>query len=139
MNKRKTIQKQIILNTVNQSVNHPTAEEVYKQIILSFPGISKATVYRNLGSMVEEGLIQKLDIPGAADKYDRSTYVHYHAICSICGKCIDLEMDHPPRIDMDQPVMKDFTIEEYIILFKGICKNCDKKKENTSDDVFNIE
>ena len=140
MNKRNTIQKQLILNAMNQMEDHPTADEVYQKIAVSYPGISKATVYRNLGTLTEDGLILKLNVPGAADKYDRSTHAHYHAVCSRCGKFIDLETGRPLRIDIDDTAMKDFTIEEYTILFKGICMECKNgQTENTSNDVFNIE
>ena len=128
MNKRNTIQKQLVLHTVSRMTDHPTAEEVYRQIIVSFPGISKATVYRNLGGLVTDGLLQKLNIPGAADKYDRSTQAHYHAICNHCGKFFDLTMDRPPRIDLSHSGMKDFVIEECIVLFKGTCKDCEARK-----------
>lgn len=140
MKKRNTIQRQLVLHSVKRLVNHPTAEEVYKQIVVAYPGISKATVYRNLGGLVDDGLLQKLNVPGAADKYDISTHAHYHAICNVCGSLFDLEMDNPPTIDLNISDMKDFIIEEYIILFKGKCKKCKSTHlENTSNDVFDIQ
>lgn len=140
MNKRNTIQKQLVLNAVNQSGNHPTAEEVYKRILVSFPGISKATVYRNLSSLAADGLLLKLNIPGAADKYDRSTHSHYHALCRQCGTFFDLAMDKLPDLDLGNADVKDFTLDGYDILFKGTCRACmEKKARKPSKDVFNID
>ena len=50
---RQTLQKEVTYNTVINMMGHPTAEEVYDSVHLSFPHISKATVYRNLSSLEE--------------------------------------------------------------------------------------
>ena len=44
MEKRNTIQKQLVLEAVAQLHNHPTAEQVYAQVVKAHPTISKATV-----------------------------------------------------------------------------------------------
>ena len=43
MEKRNTIQKQLVLEAVAQLHNHPTAEQVYAQVVKAHPTISKAT------------------------------------------------------------------------------------------------
>ena len=53
--KRNTVQSQIILETVQKMHSHVTAEEVFMQIQNSHPNISRATVYRNLNILYEEG------------------------------------------------------------------------------------
>lgn len=130
MNKRNTIQKQLVLNSIKILANHPTAEEIYNNIILHYPGISKATVYRNLNNLAEEGLLLRLKVPDGADKYDITTASHYHAVCSGCGKFVDLELaGEDDGIDISRFSMKDFTVEDYSILFRGLCKDCrDHKK-----------
>ena len=66
MEKRNTIQKQLVLDAVFRLANHPTAEEVYAEVARSHPTVSKATVYRNLGSLSEDGLLRHIKMPGAA-------------------------------------------------------------------------
>lgn len=51
---KNTLQKDIVLQSLH-ALDHPTAEEAYAWIHRSFPGISKATVYRILGRLSEEG------------------------------------------------------------------------------------
>lgn len=137
-NKRNTIQKQLVLLAIGQLQDHPTAEDVYKQILLSYPGISKATVYRNLGTLVEDGTILKLSVPCSADKYDRTTRAHYHAICNVCGKFVDLKTENPPHINIEDSTAEDFKIEECVILFKGTCRDCkNPHMENPPEGDFN--
>lgn len=64
MEKRNTIQKQLVLDAVFRLANHPTAEEVYAEVARSHPTVSKATVYRNLGSLSEDGLLRHIKMPG---------------------------------------------------------------------------
>ena len=53
MQTRNTIQRQIVLQAVNQMHNHPTADAIYAVIAAQHPTISKATVYRNLNQLYQ--------------------------------------------------------------------------------------
>ncbi|MHB8961803.1 MAG: Fur family transcriptional regulator [Saccharofermentanales bacterium] len=124
MTRRNTIQKQLVFNSVKKLMNHPTADEVYCNIVDSYPGISKATVYRNLNHLADEGLLLKISVPGAADKYDASLHSHYHAICRYCSTFIDLTVDNPVKVNLDEPSMKENKVSDFIILFNGVCESC---------------
>ena len=63
MAKRNTIQRQLVIAAVRFLADHPTAEEVYDRITMEYPDISKGTVYRNLNSLVESGLLSKVSVP----------------------------------------------------------------------------
>ena len=63
MAKRNTIQRQLVIAAVRFLADHPTAEEVYDRITMEYPDISKGTVYRNLNSLVESGLLGKVSVP----------------------------------------------------------------------------
>ena len=70
MAKRNTIQRQLVIAAVRFLADHPTAEEVYDRITMEYPDISKGTVYRNLNSLVESGLLGKVSVPSGADRFD---------------------------------------------------------------------
>ena len=55
MKNRNTLQRRLVLETVRRMRNHPTAEEIYLAIAAENPLISKATVYRNLKLLSEQG------------------------------------------------------------------------------------
>ena len=80
MEKRNTIQKQLVLDAVFRLANHPTAEEVYAEVARSHPTVSKATVYRNLGSLSEDGLLRHIKMPGGADRFDHMLYAPSAAV-----------------------------------------------------------
>ena len=58
MEKRNTIQKELVLNAVTKMRRHVTADEVYDYIKKDYPSIGKGTVYRNLSILADENKIR---------------------------------------------------------------------------------
>ncbi len=98
MEKRNTIQKQLVLEAVAQLHNHPTAEQVYAQVVKAHPTISKATVYRNLASLSEDGRLRHLPMPAGADRFDHRLDGHAHIECTVCGRLDDVEFSAGARV-----------------------------------------
>ena len=46
-------QRELVMQTVQQLCDHPTAEEIYDKAAQECPNLSLGTVYRNLNSLVE--------------------------------------------------------------------------------------
>jgi Fur family transcriptional regulator, ferric uptake regulator len=88
---RNTRQQQVVLEYLRGATSHPTAEEVYENVVKIMPRISLATVYRNLGKMSDAGMIQMLENTGTQRRYDGNPINHAHAKCETCGKVFDVE------------------------------------------------
>lgn len=127
MNKRQTVQKNIIIDTVTKMCIHPTALEVYQEIIINYPSISKATVYRNLKELVMDGIIRKIEMPSSPDRYDFNNHNHYHLECLECREVKDSYIDYFSEINK-QAATDDFTVLSHDIVFKGICNKCQTRK-----------
>ena len=56
-------QREVILEVVNHSFNHPTAEMVYDKVKEKIPNISLGTIYRNLNALADASLIKRISIP----------------------------------------------------------------------------
>ncbi|MEG2287924.1 MAG: transcriptional repressor, partial [Ruthenibacterium sp.] len=86
MEKRNTVQKQLVLDAVSRLANHPTADAVYNEVVRSHPSVSKATVYRNLAGLAQDGVIRHVPMPDGADRFDHCVaYPHDHIMCTACG------------------------------------------------------
>lgn len=128
MNKtRKTIQKELVFETVRQMQNHPTAEQLCQEIQKKYPTISKATVYRNLSLLSKSGKIKHIEMPDSADRFDHFADNHYHIKCNVCGKVCDIDMPYFDKIGEYIRDTKGFQIETHDLVFKGICSDCKKK------------
>ena len=126
MIRRNTIQKSMVYETVQMLGNHPTAEEVYTCIAEHYPSIGKGTVYRNLGLLVEEGKLLKIDVPDGPAHYDHTIGRHYHVHCYICGKVDDVIMNQTEDLRNLVTDLKGFQLKDYSILFSGVCPDCQK-------------
>ena len=130
MAKRNTIQRQLVIAAVRFLADHPTAEEVYDRITMEYPDISKGTVYRNLNSLVESGLLGKVSVPSGADRFDHILARHYHIKCNHCGNFMNVEnFDYFHDLDDKLATATGFKMEHHDIVFSGLCPECQKHKE----------
>lgn len=124
--KRNTIQRDLVLSTVNSLKNHVTADEVYEEIVKTHRTVSKATVYRNLNQLADSGEIRRVSVPNGADRFDYKLHHHYHAQCSSCGKVIDITMPHFTNLENEVDDADGFKLLGHDIIFYGLCKDCQK-------------
>ena len=139
MAKRNTIQRQLVIAAVRFLANHPTAAEVYDRITMEYPDISKGTVYRNLNSLVESGLLSKVSVPSGADRFDHILARHYHIKCTECGKFMNVEnFDYIPDMDEKVAAVTGYKMNHHDIVFSGVCPECQKLEHlhTESDDVL---
>lgn len=128
INKRNTVQKTIILNAVRSMCCHSTAEEIYENITKQYPGISKSTVYRNLNQLADDGVILKVEVANAPDRFDSKNYNHSHMKCLGCGRVFDFETDSViSELPVDGEEAKGFKITGYELVFSGYCIECSEK------------
>ena len=125
MNTRNTLQKEIIRSTLCSLKNHPTAPMLYEFIHRNHPSISRSTVYRVLGQMVDEGSILRLGVAGSENRYDGWTEQHSHIRCRICGRVDDF-----PAVEVS-PVVDSggYYIESCSVVYSGVCPQCCATKE----------
>ena len=120
MTKRNTLQKEIILSALCSLKTHPTAPMLYEIIHRDHPTISRSTVYRVLGQMVDEGTALRLGIAGTEDRYDGDTSPHSHIRCRVCGR----EDDLPPVEVSPLTSCEGYLVESCAVEFSGLCPQC---------------
>ena len=122
--KRRTIQRTLVLSAVMESNDHPTAEEVYRYAAQRTPTISRGTVYRNLSQLAEEGLISRIPIPNAPDRFDSATRPHYHLVCRECGRFVDAPLPYQEAMDGKVAQASGWECDFHHIIFQGRCTQC---------------
>ncbi len=90
---RMTRQRQIILDELKKNYDHPSACEIYEKVKMVLPNISLGTVYRNLESLTEQGVIKRLDISSGQRRFDAGMSEHHHIRCTECGRVEDVQVD----------------------------------------------
>jgi Fe2+ or Zn2+ uptake regulation protein len=110
---------------------HRTAEEILELAKAEMPGISRATVYNNLRSMENEGLIRKISGEGGADFYDSSFVLHGHLFCTECGEIKDID----PNLSLE--FLSDISgsvVTSYELKVRHVCEKCRKNREKTAEE-----
>ena len=115
----------IILETINNSSDHLTAEEIFFKLKEQSYKIVLPTVYNNLNTLYREGLIRKVSIEGKPDHYDKAIK-HDHLICQKCGKISDFNFNDLTNSINEQ--LND-SIISYDLKVNYICDEC-KKNSN---------
>ncbi|MCI6157107.1 MAG: transcriptional repressor [Peptoniphilaceae bacterium] len=81
---------QKILDVVNESRKHLTAEEIFFSLKKSGNAMSLATVYNNLKKLVQDEQIRKITVEGKTGRYDRNK-PHDHLLIRSTGELEDYE------------------------------------------------
>ena len=120
---RRTLQKEIIHQTLCQMNCHPTAGMVYEAVHRTHPTISRSTVFRVLGQMAEEGRVLRLSLTGSDDRFDGTTCRHGHVRGRLCGAVADI-----PWVEMGAPSdTAGYVLEGCAVEYRGLCPSCQER------------
>ena len=127
MARRNTVQQKVIAEQLSKlHGEHPSAEDVYSALSADYPSISKATVYRTLNRMADDGSALKVSVADGADRFDDTLCAHYHVVCTECGRVDDVVVtEELASLDFAAAASASgYEITGYDLLFKGICEVC---------------
>ncbi len=117
---------QAVLDVVRSTHNHPTALEIYETVKTLRPHIGLASIYRILHRLVEQGYVKELGHNEDSSRYDGRVDRHDHAICTECGKLLDI----PAEISLSQDNLRavaktvDIELSSHEVLLYGRCASC---------------
>ncbi len=121
-----TKQRKVVLQVIHEAKDHLNANEVFASARDLLPGISFATVYNSLRFLKDEGHIAEISFGNGASRFDRMTERHDHALCTRCGKLVDMELNLPKElVDMAAKYSK-FQLESIELTLRGLCPECTK-------------
>ncbi|HIU20778.1 MAG TPA: transcriptional repressor [Candidatus Limadaptatus stercorigallinarum] len=126
--KRNTRQKSAIEAAVLSSCDHPTAVTVCERVRKEIPNISLGTVYRVLGMLTREGKVREITVPGAPSRFDKTTSIHAHFLCTECGELTDVNVGENEFVKHAKEACGNAEITEAEIIFKGLCASCKGEK-----------
>lgn len=118
-------QREKIFDILKNNKNHPTADEIYGKVRETFPSISLGTVYRNLGVLHEQGLVNRIIHAEGPDRYDADMYAHSHFYCKKCGTIYDIE--ETGFSTSSGTVMNGHRVDYQNTSYYGVCSECLKK------------
>jgi Fe2+ or Zn2+ uptake regulation protein len=125
---RYTEQRAAVFRFLRATTSHPTADEIFLHVRSQVPGISLATVYKSLETLVTCGLAMKLSSGDGSARFDGRTEEHHHLRCVECGRIEDLE----GRVDGGELARLEaaagaFEVTGYTLELTGRCALCGRR------------
>lgn len=134
-----TPQRLAIFEYLARHPGHPTAEEVYRDVVSRYPTLSFATVYNTLELLAEMGEVRKVIVDELRRRYDVNTEPHRHAVCRQCRGIVDVREEEIgggeflrqalAQVDLSA---RGFVVEGASVEFAGLCRECARKEMDRS-------
>lgn len=120
---RVTPQRITITQLVLKNREHPTAEQLYDQVVKVHPTVSLSTIYNTLRILKNMNILNEISY-NDMKRFDANPNPHLNLVCEICGKITDIE--EPILYDLLRQVtnQQNFTVTNQHINVYGECKYC---------------
>ena len=121
-----TPQRIAVLEEIIKNKGHRESEDVYMAIKTRKTHVSRATVYRTLDILVQNGFARKLNLGDGRARYEPKidSPHHDHMICNNCGKIIEFVNDEIEKMQEEITKQHQFKLQQHIHQLFGICKEC---------------
>jgi Fur family peroxide stress response transcriptional regulator len=116
-----TMQRLAILEFLEGTKSHPTADEIYAEIQETCPTIARATVYNTLEALTKAGTILQLIVDPTAARYDADTGPHMHFRCRVCGQVYDIDAKESRCLGNEVDGHQVESVRTYAF---GVCSSC---------------
>lgn len=120
---RVTPQRFAVYANLLARADHPTAEQILKDLNQDAPISSQATIYNSLQALREVGLIREVLLGEGVCRYDANVGLHHHFRCKVCGAIEDIPWEQFQKIDATQ-LRPGLQVDSYEVTVHGICEAC---------------
>lgn len=122
---RMTPQRLAILDALLRPGRHPTAEDVYADVLCQSPTTSRATVYKTFDTLKAMGELRELDLGLGRAHFDATDPSdHPHVVCTVCGRVDDVEIAHFAHLSAEARRRSGFALASQRLEFFGTCPDC---------------
>jgi Fur family ferric uptake transcriptional regulator len=128
--KKKTYQKDLILETFLNTEGHLSVEDVYALVKKRDKKVGIVTVFRTLLSLEECGIARKITLGDGLTRFEHCFLhpYHHHIICTECQKAIEFVCPELERIQ-DEIIQKyHFKPDYHRFQTYGTCRDCLENK-----------
>jgi Fur family transcriptional regulator, ferric uptake regulator len=105
---------------------HVSADDLYTAVRQQHPRVGRATVYRALQRMVDEGAARKVDFGEGHLRYEAAQGHprHFHLICSTCHRTSEFLSSDVETLLEEVSAARGFTASQSVVQVRGVCQDC---------------
>ena len=128
---RFTGQQRDMVKFVFSKHNHFDADRLIDDLKQAGFRVSRATVYRTLGKLVDSGLLRRLEV-GARTYYehDYGYPMHEHLYCQNCHKMIEFQYPGIDVVLLGICQEHNFQMQGHSFIIRGLCADCNGVKRS---------
>ena len=109
----------------NSSIQHVSAEDVYKMLIAADEEIGLATVYRVLTQFEQAGLVARHNFEGGHSVFELSKEDHHdHIVCQKCGKITEFSDEKIEARQSEVAKSLGYILLDHNLNMYGLCPDC---------------
>ena len=125
-----TSQRIAVFKNITEREDHPTASDIYNDVVKKHPTISKATVYSILKILCDNGEVQELSIQKMGEaRFDSVMELHHHFLCRKCGRVSDIFISCPGKCVIAKASEdRGNVVDEIQAYVYGLCSDCGNKE-----------
>ncbi len=121
--KRRTRQRSVIQRVLLEANRPLNPRDILAAAQVKAPGLGIATVYRTLQTMMTDGALAVVKIPGEAARYEITGKEHHHHFqCRECHGVFDVPGCPTDKLTKLAP--KGFHLESHHLVLYGVCPPC---------------
>jgi Fur family peroxide stress response transcriptional regulator len=124
-----TAQRAAVLTVLNGNTDHPSVEDIYRQVKARFPYISRATVYNSVKTLIRAGLLQEVLLQPDKRRVDPNISPHHHFKCRRCGRIEDVPYEILTAAQAGKWA-KGYHVEAVHVVMEGQCKRCRQGRQS---------
>jgi Fe2+ or Zn2+ uptake regulation protein len=111
----------VLLNT---GQSHLSAEDIVSQVKLQHPDVAESTIYRNLATLEELGVVEHVHLGHGPSTYHLTEDGHQHLLCERCGKVIEVPEETFAPLAEQLATTYGFRIHPRHFAIMGLCRRC---------------
>jgi Fur family ferric uptake transcriptional regulator len=121
---RITVDRRAVIEALDRSGDHVTAEQLAEAVWADHPDINLATVYRTLELLERLEIVFHVHLGHGPSRWHLAGDVHHHLVCASCDRVVEI-----PDATFD-PLRKrlrhdtGFVIDPHHFSLSGLCAEC---------------
>ena len=121
-----TPQRTAVLEEIIKDKGHRESEEIYLALKKRGQHVSRATVYRTMDILVNNGFARKMNLGDARARYESKVNSphHDHLVCMDCGLIVEFMDQKIEDLQDEIAIQYEFQLKRHIHQLFGLCKKC---------------
>ncbi|MFC1851520.1 Fur family transcriptional regulator [candidate division CSSED10-310 bacterium] len=128
-NLRITPQRLTLYKKIITMSEHPTVDELFRNIQDELPTVSFDTVHRTLMTFARIGLLAVVEGQGSPRRYDPNLHPHHHLHCVHCGDIIDYYHRGYDDLKIPEVIHDKYKVLSQRVVINIICPDCQSSDE----------